>query len=74
MPSWIGPWELLIVLAVVILIFGPKRVPQAGRSLGRGMREFKDAITGKDDDDEQAGSPRRDRRRRKAQDRHREVA
>jgi sec-independent protein translocase protein TatA len=54
MPGWLGPWELLIVLAVVLLIFGPKRLPQLGRSLGRGAREFKNSITGrhdKDDDD-----------------------
>lgn len=50
MPGWIGPWELLILLVVVLLVFGPKRLPEMGRSLGRGMREFKGSITGKDDD------------------------
>jgi len=49
MPGWIGPWELLILLLVVLLVFGPKRLPEMGRSLGRGMREFKGSITGKDD-------------------------
>ena len=50
----VGPLELLIVLGVVLLIFGPKRLPQLGRQLGAGMREFKDSITSKsgDDDDE----------------------
>jgi sec-independent protein translocase protein TatA len=43
-------WEILILLLVVLLIFGPKRLPEMGRSLGKGMREFKDSITGKDDD------------------------
>jgi sec-independent protein translocase protein TatA len=43
----IGPLELILVLAIVLLIFGPKRLPGLGRSLGSGMREFKDAITGK---------------------------
>jgi sec-independent protein translocase protein TatA len=46
-PFGIGPLELLIVLAIVLVIFGPKRLPGLGRSLGAGMREFKDAITGK---------------------------
>ena len=55
MPN-IGPLELGIVLLVVLLIFGPKRLPGLGRQLGAGMREFKDSITGKDrgdDDDEE---------------------
>jgi sec-independent protein translocase protein TatA len=54
MPSFIGVPELLIVLLVVLIIFGPKRLPQLGRSLGGGFREFKDSVTGKhkDDDDE----------------------
>jgi len=48
----IGPLELLIVLGVVLLIFGPKRLPALGRQLGAGMREFKDSITRKSDDDD----------------------
>ena len=50
MPGWIGPWELAILLIVILLVFGPKRLPEMGRSLGKGMREFKDSITGKDED------------------------
>ena len=45
----IGPPELLIVLVIVLVIFGPKRLPGLGRSLGSGMREFKDSITGRDE-------------------------
>jgi sec-independent protein translocase protein TatA len=48
----VGPLEIIIVLVIVLLIFGPKRLPGLGKSLGSGMREFKDSITGKDDDDE----------------------
>jgi len=49
----VGPTELIIVLVIALLIFGPKKLPGLGRSLGSGMREFKDSITGgnKDDDD-----------------------
>jgi sec-independent protein translocase protein TatA len=47
MPN-IGPMELVIVLVIALVILGPKRLPEAGRSLGRGMREFKDSIGGKD--------------------------
>jgi sec-independent protein translocase protein TatA len=50
----IGIPELLIILVILIVIFGPKRLPQLGRQLGSGMREFKDGVTGKggSDDDE----------------------
>ena len=49
MPN-IGLPEVVIVLVIVLVIFGPKKLPELGRSLGRGMREFKDSVTGKDDD------------------------
>jgi sec-independent protein translocase protein TatA len=48
-----GPLEIVIVLVIVLVIFGPKRLPDLGRSLGRGMREFKDSVTGKDKEHEQ---------------------
>jgi len=51
MPGWIGFPELLVLLLVILLVFGPKRLPEMGRSLGRGMREFKDSVTGRDRDD-----------------------
>jgi sec-independent protein translocase protein TatA len=38
--------ELLLVLAIAVMVLGPKKLPEAGRSLGRGIREFKDGITG----------------------------
>jgi len=50
MPN-IGPLEIIILLVIVLVIFGPKRLPELGRGLGKGMREFKDSITGKDDDE-----------------------
>jgi sec-independent protein translocase protein TatA len=52
-PFGIGIWEILILLLVVLLVFGPKRLPEMGRSLGKGMREFKDSISGKDDGDDE---------------------
>jgi sec-independent protein translocase protein TatA len=58
MPN-IGPLELAIVFVIVLLIFGPKRLPGLGRQLGTGMREFKESITGRsgrdDDDDDHRG-------------------
>jgi sec-independent protein translocase protein TatA len=50
MPFGIGPLELAIVLVIIMVIFGPKRLPQAGRALGQGLREFKDSVSGKDKD------------------------
>jgi len=53
--SGIGVPELLIVLVIALIVLGPKKLPEVGRSLGRGMREFKDSVSGitddKDDDD-----------------------
>ncbi len=60
MPN-IGPMELIIVLVIVLLIFGPKRLPGLGKQLGTGMREFKDSIAGKDRDDDEDERPRRKR-------------
>jgi sec-independent protein translocase protein TatA len=45
MPN-VGPLELIVVLIIALLVLGPKKLPEVGRSVGRGMREFKDAITG----------------------------
>jgi sec-independent protein translocase protein TatA len=66
----IGPTELIIVLVIVLVIFGPKRLPGLGRSLGSGMREFRDSISGKggsrdldDDDDDDADRDDTDTRR-----------
>jgi sec-independent protein translocase protein TatA len=50
MPLGIGPLEIIIVLIIVLIIFGPKRLPGLGRSLGAGLREFKDSVTGKGGD------------------------
>ena len=51
MPN-IGLPEILIVLVIALIVFGPKRLPEMGRSLGKGIREFKDSLTGNDEEDE----------------------
>ena len=53
MPGSIGWQGALVIILVLLLVFGPKRLPEMGRSLGRGMREFKDSISGKDHDEAQ---------------------
>jgi sec-independent protein translocase protein TatA len=51
----IGVPELLIVLVIALIVLGPKKLPEVGRSLGRGMREFKDSVSGvtQDEDDDE---------------------
>jgi sec-independent protein translocase protein TatA len=51
MPN-VGPLEILGLLLLALLLFGAKRLPEIGKSLGRGMREFKDSLSGNDDDDQ----------------------
>jgi sec-independent protein translocase protein TatA len=57
MPMNIGPAELIIVLVIALIVLGPKRLPEAGRSVGRGLREFKESLSGdsrRDDDEDLA--------------------
>ena len=56
MPN-IGAPELIILLIVLLLVFGPKRLPEMGRSVGRGIREFKDSVSGNEPPDEPKSVP-----------------
>jgi sec-independent protein translocase protein TatA len=56
-PFNVGPLELIIVLAIALIVLGPKKLPEVGRSIGSGMREFKDSLTSssaRDEEDETA--------------------
>lgn len=57
MPGNIGPLEIIVVLIIALVVFGPKRLPELGRSLGKGIREFKGSVTGADDDDDEDERP-----------------
>jgi sec-independent protein translocase protein TatA len=46
MTGWTSPTHIILILALALLLFGAKRLPEIGRSLGTGMREFKDSVTG----------------------------
>jgi sec-independent protein translocase protein TatA len=50
MPN-LGPMELIIILAIALIVLGPKKLPEAGRSIGKGLREFKDGLSGAHDRD-----------------------
>ncbi len=51
MPFQVGPLELVVVLAIALIVLGPKKLPEVGRSLGRGMREFKSSLSGEADEE-----------------------
>ena len=58
----IGPMELIVVLAIALIVLGPKRLPDAGKSVGKGMREFKEALSGgraKDEDETESEAAER---------------
>ena len=56
LPFGIGPMELLIVLGVVLLLFGPKRLPQLGKSLGKTVKAIREGVEEDDDDDTSANA------------------
>ena len=56
MPN-VGPMELIVILAIALLVLGPKKLPEVGKSLGKGMREFKDSLNGDNDRDEDEERP-----------------
>lgn len=60
MPN-IGPAEIIVVLVIALLVLGPKRLPEMGKSVGKGMREFKNALTtdSSDDDDDETPAKKR---------------
>ena len=49
----IGPMEVVLVLAIALIVLGPKKLPEAARSVGKGLREFKESVSGVGDDDEE---------------------
>ena len=51
MPN-VGPMELIVILAIALIVLGPKKLPEVGKSLGKGMREFKDSLQGESDRDD----------------------
>jgi sec-independent protein translocase protein TatA len=51
MPN-VGPLELAVVVIIALIVFGPKRLPELGKSMGKGIREFRASISGESDDDE----------------------
>jgi sec-independent protein translocase protein TatA len=59
MPFNLGPGELLLILAIALVVLGPKKLPEAGRSLGKGLREFKDSLSSMSGDKDEDEDPAR---------------
>ncbi|MGB7587175.1 MAG: twin-arginine translocase TatA/TatE family subunit [Solirubrobacterales bacterium] len=53
----IGPLEVIVVLIIALIVFGPKRLPELGRSLGKGIREFRGSVSGESDDEAEEPPP-----------------
>ena len=59
MPFNVGPMELIVVLVIALVVLGPKKLPEVGKSLGKGMREFKESLSNMSGDDDDAESAKR---------------
>jgi sec-independent protein translocase protein TatA len=59
MPFNVGPMELIVVLVIALVVLGPKKLPEVGKSLGKGMREFKESISGMGNHDEEPDEAKR---------------
>jgi sec-independent protein translocase protein TatA len=53
----VGPLEVVVVLIIALVVFGPKRIPELGKSLGKGMRQFKASLDGDDEEEDEQGEP-----------------
>jgi sec-independent protein translocase protein TatA len=62
MPFNIGPMELIVVLVIALVVLGPKKLPEVGKSLGKGMREFKDSLSNMSDDDDDTADTTKSKR------------
>lgn len=58
MPGGIGWPEIIVILIIALIVFGPKRLPEMGRSLGRGIREFRSSLGGDKDEEKDSTPPR----------------
>ena len=68
MPN-IGPLEIVVILIIALVVFGPKRLPELGRSMGKGIREFKNSLTSDKDDDDDGDVRELERTRTTAEER-----
>jgi len=56
MPN-VGPMELIVILAIALIVLGPKKLPEVGKSLGKGMREFKESLAGENEQRDEEERP-----------------
>lgn len=60
MPNWLGGWEILVILAVVLLIFGPTQLPKLAKMFGKAAKSLKDGMDGKLEDDDEKPADKKD--------------
>ena len=58
MPFRIGPWEIALILVIILIVFGVGKLPQVGGAIGKGLRAFKRGQRGEDDEEEEEEKPK----------------
>mgnify|MGYP006309653193 CR=1 FL=1 len=58
----IGPWQIILILVIVLLLFGGKKIPELMKGLGKGAREFKDGLSGEDDEKDEKNDKKNDKK------------
>lgn len=58
MPFRLGPWEIGLILAIILIVFGVGKLPQIGGAVGKGLRSFRKAQAGEDEEEEEAEKPK----------------
>ncbi len=66
MPFHIGPWEIALILAIILIVFGVGKLPQVGGAIGKGLRAFKKGQSGEDDEEEEKSQPKKTTRKKAA--------
>jgi sec-independent protein translocase protein TatA len=67
MPFRLGPWEIALILIIILIVFGVGKLPQVGGAIGKGIRAFRKGQRGEDDDEEEPSKPKKRARKKDAE-------